>query len=711
MTRWQRHARLGVGVFGIAFAIIVYAAIGDRQTASPLQRLDRFDPRAVLESAGAAFQQFREAKQEFVIEAERQLTYEDDTTKFIGITIKVRNRGGRDFVVSGREGQVGQNEEELDIVGDVRLAASDGFTVNAERATFSKADSTVRVPGPVSFHKGGMSGSGSRMTYNEGSDVLSLAENARVAVADEAGRIHTQFTSGSATLARRDKYLSLEGNVHTIRDDQVLDADRGIARLSDDEERVTFIELRGNARVAGGGAFDSMSARDIDLDYTDDGETLERVALRGNAGVVMKGEEDGAAGRQFGGESLDLVFAADSSLVGAVGREAVRVEMPGAKGAQSRSIRARTFDASGEPGKGLTVVQFNDDVEYREAGTAGKPARTARSAALRLALADDEVANAVFTGGANFEEEGFRASAAQADYDPGKGTLSLTGPGGAPRVTNPSIEIEASSIAVTLEGLRMVASGNVKTVLRQQTGTPSKPGASGGPANAEGRLPSLLQQSEPVNVNASALDYHDAAGKAVYTGGATLWQGQTAVRGDVLTLDRTRGDFTASGAARSNIVLDTGASVGRASEIHYDDAARRISYGTGDAPPPTAAPASALPPAQVSGPQGDLRAKRIDLLLSRTASHLETLEAYTEVNVRLDKRVATGDRLTYNAEAERYVMTGIATVPVRIIEECRETTGRTVTFFKSADRIIVDGNEEVRTQSSRSGPCTQPTTP
>ena len=88
---------------------------------------------------------------------------------------------------------------------------------------------------------------------------------------------------------------------------------------------------------------------------------------------------------------------------------------------------------------------------------------------------------------------------------------------------------------------------------------------------------------------------------------------------------------------------------------------------------------------------------------------LDRLEAYTEVNVRLDRRVATGDRLTYHADDERYVMTGIATVPVRIIEECRETTRQNLTFFKSADRIIVDGNEEVRTQSSRSGPCPQPT--
>jgi lipopolysaccharide export system protein LptA len=264
-----------------------------------------------------------------------------------------------------------------------------------------------------------------------------------------------------------------------------------------------------------------------------------------------------------------------------------------------------------------------------------------------------------------------------------------------------------------------------------------------------------------VNVNANGLDYQDAAGKAVYSGAAALWQGETAIRGDRLTLDRTRGDFIASGAARSNIVLDTGVSVGRAVEIRYDDAERRMTY-IGEAPlpgrgaTPTAAPASAPTgrgapavtppassapttrggspvapatppaatgrgvapvapappapvPAQVSGPQGDLRARRIELVLAPTESRLERLEAYTEVNARLDRRVATGDRLTYHAADERYVMTGIATVPVRIVEECRETRGRTVTFFKSADRIIVDGNEEVRTQSSRSGPCPQPT--
>jgi hypothetical protein len=41
--------------------------------------------------------------------------------------------------------------------------------------------------------------------------------------------------------------------------------------------------------------------------------------------------------------------------------------------------------------------------------------------------------------------------------------------------------------------------------------------------------------------------------------------------------------------------------------------------------------------------------------------------------------------------------------PVTILDECaRETTGRTLTFFKTTDRIIVDGNEQIRTQTKGS---------
>jgi LPS export ABC transporter protein LptC len=709
MARWQKRARVGVGLFGIAFAIAVYAAIGERQAATPVPRPSRLDPRAILESAGAAFQRFQEARKDFVVKADRQLTYEGGATKFIGVTIEVRNRGGRDFVVSGREAQAQNDNKQLEVTGDVKLTASDGFTVTAEQATFDEADATVHVPGAVSFGKGRMSGSGIGMTYNQSTDVLSLAGDARVTVTDEAGKPTTEFRAGMATLSRQDNFLALDGNVHALREDQVLEAERGVARLSDDEEYITFIELRGNARVAGGGVFDSMSARDIDLDYTDDGETLERVVLAGKGAIAMTGDEDGP-GQHFLGESLDVTLAPDSSLKTVAGRGNVQVDLPARLGAPARNVTAQTFDAAGEAGRGLTSAQFREGVEYREDIRAGRPSRTARSTALRITLADEVVSGAQFTGRVRFEEERLQASGAQAEYDPAKGILRLSGadPGGGPRVADAQIQIEADAINVTLEGPRMSASGDVKTVLQPQ-GTAK-----------EGRLPTLLQQGNPVNVNAGTLDYQGAVGQAVYSGSATLWQGETAIRGDVITLDRSRGDLIVLGAARSTIVLDTGISVGRAAEIRYDDAARRLTYGpsvptngSGIAPttsgiaPTGAAPIAPTTASQLSGPQGDLRAARIDVTLAKTESRLERLDAQTDVNIRLDKRVATGDRLTYLADEERYVMTGVATVPVKIVEECRETSGRTVVFFKSADRIIVDGNEEVRTQSSRGGPCPQ----
>ena len=41
--------------------------------------------------------------------------------------------------------------------------------------------------------------------------------------------------------------------------------------------------------------------------------------------------------------------------------------------------------------------------------------------------------------------------------------------------------------------------------------------------------------------------------------------------------------------------------------------------------------------------------------------------------------------------------------------ECQETNGKTLTFWKASDRVVVDGNNEVRTQTKGGGKC--PATP
>ena len=274
-----------------------------------------------------------------------------------------------------------------------------------------------------------------------------------------------------------------------------------VTRLSDDEQIVQYIELRNNARVTGGGSIDSMSARDIDMDYTDDGQALERVALNGGAGVAMKGST--GPGRQILGESLEVRLAPDGSIVGLTGRQKVRLDLPASGDSPAGSISADALDGTGEAPRGLTMTDFRDNVEYREAGKRGATDRVVRSQSLTAMLADDALTDAAFTGRVTFEEEGLSARAAEIRYQPRMNSLALSGTdaGGGPHVSVDQISIDARTIDVGLEQ-RQIDAMDVKTTLNPQKGSkPSGKSAAGGI-----EIPGLLRQNEVANINADALD-------------------------------------------------------------------------------------------------------------------------------------------------------------------------------------------------------------
>ena len=127
--------------------------------------------------------------------------------------------------------------------------------------------------------------------------------------------------------------------------------------------------------------------------------------------------------------------------------------------------------------------------------------------------------------------------------------------------------------------------------------------------------------------------------------------------------------------------------------MHYEDELRRATYTTN---------------AHVNGPQGDLRGVKIEMYFVEGGGSLERVEAYDDVKLKTDARTATGARMTYFAADERYLMKG---APVNVVEECRETTCKTLTFWRSTDRILCDGNErnshagqERRDRAARASP-------
>jgi lipopolysaccharide export system protein LptA len=361
------------------------------------------------------------------------------------------------------------------------------------------------------------------------------------------------------------------------------------------------------------------------------------------------------------------------------------------------------LDSVGEAPEGLTTARFSQSVEFVEL-VPGKPPvkRIVRAQALEAAMKPGltEIDEARFSENVRFEEGALTGSGQTARYQIRQGLIHLASALGKPRprVVDDQITVEADTIDLTLGDRKLKALIDVRSVLKN-----AEDRASARRQGRTARLPGMLTPNQPVNVTAAALDYVEAGGHAVYTGGARLWQSDTTILGDTITIDDAKGDLTAVGNVRSSwsveeVNQDTNEvekipTLATAAEMLYEDALRRATYTTN---------------AHVNGSQGDLTARKIELYLKEASKEMERVEAYEDVTVRLEVRTSTGSRMTYFSDDERYLMRG---APVRIVEECRLTTGQTLTFFRSTDRILVDGNEQIRTQTKSGGGCPEPPPP
>jgi lipopolysaccharide transport protein LptA len=230
----------------------------------------------------------------------------------------------------------------------------------------------------------------------------------------------------------------------------------------------------------------------------------------------------------------------------------------------------------------------------------------------------------------------------------------------------------------------MMASGGVTTTMNA------------GRRQSNERGTTLLKDSEAVTVKSDTLKYAEQESTSTFAGKVWLLQGATSIKADAITLDDAQGTLLAAGNVVS--VLPFGGkpsegsaastSIGRADQFEFVDAKRRATFTQN---------------AQLDGVQGNLRADQIDLVLAPKDNTLERLEAQgPTVRVLIEKREATGTHLIYLPEDEQYRLVGS---PVRYVESCRETTGRTLTFFRGSDRISIDGNQEQRTQSKGNSQC------
>ena len=687
MARWRQRVRLGLGIFTVGFAIVLWLVMGERQAPAPNQAIERIDPAAASEIRGGDAIQLKGATRDVRVEFASQVLYADGRTKYTGFKAFVDDRGGRSFVISGNEAWVGKDLTSYDVTGEVGLTTSDGLTVTTPRASFTEADGTLKGDGPVRFQRGRVTGSGVGFSYDRALDRLWLDSRAQFTVAPGQDSSGMQVRSGAAGHSRTERYLRFERGMRMERDGQIMEAETATVFLLEGRDEPEMIELRGNSRISGAaglGSLQAMQAADINLRYAPDGRTLQQAVLARQASVQLA-RPDGSPGQQLAAELIDTSLAPDGAVTSLHARDQVRVTLPAAAGATPRTVTAPVLSAVGESGRGITTMTFQDGVEYREAAGKGVAGRVARARQLEAAMSPaGTIDEAAFTGDFRFEDGALAATSPAAVYQIGKGTLALSSAEGAPppHIADERLTLDAQTIDVTLTPRRVKAAGKV--------------GARFTPARRDGeRGTTLLTAQEPVVVSADTFTFDETSATGVYSGKALLFQAKsgTQIRGDSISINEREGTLSARGNVVTTLPIagrtakgGPGTSLARAEEFQFDDAKRLAVFTT---------------KAQLEGVQGNLRADRIEMRLAPADNTLERLDGHGAVTTLVDKRTATGQTLRYEPDEEQYVLEG---TPVRLVQGCQESTGRTLTFYRASDRILVDGNEEIRVQT-KGGEC------
>lgn len=698
MAIGRRLLRLALLLFvaGLGTAVL----LGLRERAVPASGIvvERTDPHAVIQTRGSRIVQADALGDNFNLVAGRQLTYPGGGVRMLGgVEMEVGARDDREgFVLRGAEAEIDGGRTEVLLSGDVQFTAGSGLEARSEQASYARADGVVRMPGAASFARDGMRASGRQAVYERAGDLLRLWGDAMVELA--AGEPSMNISAASALIAQTDGYMTFDGGVAIDADRLQMAASRARADVAGEISSLESLRLRNGARIVGGdrhpGRLRAMTASDIRLGYGGAGRGVEQAALTGDAGLALFGTGD--RGTEIAAGSMDVGFAADGGGVSSLAaREGVVLDVAGGGSGPAQRISADALHGTSGPGGTLEQVRFDGAVEYREGGPTASGARIGRADHLETALTAglSALAGATFRGRVAFEDGEVRAFGDEARYRVGKNTIDLTGidaSGQVPRVIDRRGSVQAGTIRLVFDGPRIAASESVESVLR-----PAADLAAG-----DVRQPGLLDSGQPVLVVADELAYDGRARIGTYAGGARLWQGETQFQGDTIVLDEAVGDLRIEGAARTRLALarmgDAGGppqkslSTGRGAAMRYDNAARRVIYTTD---------------AGLQLPRGELTADEIQVHLRADDNALDRVTAAGNVTFASPGRRVAGDTLVYHDADGRYEMAGR---PVRMVEQvdaaCRETTGRTLTFFRTTDDVSVDGQAGVRTATA-SGEC------
>jgi LPS export ABC transporter protein LptC len=656
-TRYLRFALLGLGL------AVTGAVVWTLRQPGPAQGTSGPEAKPVQSTHMGKFryQQLKEGRERFVIEAESMTGQQQDEVQLEGVTLHftymAKGEPGTGTVTSDTASLV-TAKQKAQFNGHVRVTTADGFELTTDSLNYNGERGLARTDDPAQFSRKQISGSSKGLLYDSEEGRVVMKSEAYVKVQGQDGKPDTEIRGARAVLLRQEGSLQFLDGATVTQGDDTLKSDRFVLFFDEVDRWIT------RAR-----AVDSVEI-----------ESAGDKPLPGAAPLP-----EGSGKRRLRAGVFDMVFRQDGSLQEAFGgRDAEVIVEPSAKGPkQRRSMKARTLIfAFDEKGRATEVRGQKDSVlTLEDLGPSPAPPQilSSKDFAARLVPATGDIESAEFTESVSLMQGSQRATSESASYS-AKGSRLVFEKD--PRLVD---EAEGSELVARVIGIRTNGDVTARQGVRHVLGGRSKRGV--GFLGGESAVATC------------DLFQHDAETRSTrYKDGALLRSGRDEVRGQEVKIEEVadgKRRLTATGhvvsvlqpredrerpapkGPRSGSPVET-----RALQMVYDEALSQVHY-TGD----------------VTIQQGDIvsRSPEATVHLAGEGNEVKSIVAGEPVEVKQGDRMATGRRGTYTPAQEIMELVGDDVTLKDPTQEVKR--GRSLTFHVGDESVVIDGRDEVRPET------------
>jgi len=391
------------------------------------------------------------------------------------------------------------------------------------------------------------------------------------------------------------------------------------------------------------------------------GREVERVTATGNARLLSTTPEQS---RELRAPSMELRLGPREQVLTARSKPVLVLRAAG----DEQTITADEMQMHFEARQRLRALVATGNVQARQSRP-GASAQSTSSQNLRLRFDDrGRLADAEHWGSFRYQSDAWKAEAGRAAYSASNGIHLLREN---PAVWDAQTRTTAREIQLDDRAGLLRAEGEVRTTYNASADSPG------------------FEAGEPAHLAAGRLRAERASGRAVYTGQARLWQGESRLAADSIELTRSPRRLAAEGNVSGHF-LDA-ASQGRRTvqvtsrRFAYVEADRRGLFDGG---------------VVAHNDFGAMHAPQLEVFLAGGGSaRLERALARGGVLIEGDAAEATGEQAEYSAAAQTVSVWGGAP---KISDPARGTTaGDRLTLFLADGTIRVDSAEGTRTVTRR----------